>query len=170
MAGNISLVRVDFRLMHGQVIANWLNQVDANSIMIVDGKLSKDSFMQNIYKMAAPKGVKVSIFDLTKALEKIKSEKYMASRRLIVLFKSVEDAGKAKQAGFPMEELQIGGLGSGSNKIQITNQIYLDKQEMQTLIDLEKEGVSVFLQTVPKEARVSLAKAKEKVFAGGQNG
>ena len=30
---DVRLVRVDFRLMHGQVIAAWMNQVDGNAIM-----------------------------------------------------------------------------------------------------------------------------------------
>ena len=42
---DIRLIRVDFRLMHGQVIANWLNQVEGDSIMIVNKKLANDPFM-----------------------------------------------------------------------------------------------------------------------------
>ncbi len=48
---DIRLVRVDFRLMHGQVIAAWMNQVDGNAIMIINDQLAGDSFMKNVYKM-----------------------------------------------------------------------------------------------------------------------
>lgn len=67
---DIRLVRVDFRLMHGQVIAAWMNQVDGNAIMIINDQLAGDSFMKNVYKMAAPKGVKVGIFTLENAYGK----------------------------------------------------------------------------------------------------
>lgn len=160
--GSIKLVRVDFRLMHGQVIANWLNQVDANSIMIVNDKLAKDPFMGNVYKMAAPKGVKVNIYDLQTALEKLASEKFMESRDLIVLFKSVSDAESAHSKGFPMSSLQIGGLGSGPDRIQITNQIYLNRADYDHLAELKGKGVKVYLQAVPKESELSLEKAGEK--------
>ena len=160
---DIRLIRVDFRLMHGQVIANWLNQVDGNAIMIVNKQLSKDPFMNNVYKMAAPKGVKVSIFDLDTALEKIKSEKYTSNRKLIVLFKSVTDAKEAYDKGFPISELQVGGLGSGPDRVQITNQIYLNKEDTDKLLDMNGKGVKVNLQAVPKESELSIDKAAEKV-------
>ena len=160
---DIRLIRVDFRLMHGQVIANWLNQVDGNAIMIVNKQLSKDPFMNNVYKMAAPKGEKVRIFDLDTALEKIKSEKYTSNRKLIVLFKSVTDAKEAYEKGFPISELQVGGLGSGPDRVQITNQIYLNKEDTDKLLDMNGKGVKVYLQAVPKESELSIDKAAEKV-------
>lgn len=159
---DVRLVRVDFRLMHGQVIANWLNQVDGDSIMIVNKKLAADPFMGNVYKMAAPKGVKVSILDLDKAMERINSESY-ANRKLIVLFKSVTDAKEAYDHGFPIKELQIGGLGSGSDRVQITNQIYLNKADTEKLVEMNGKGVKVYLQAVPKESPVSIEKAASKV-------
>ena len=41
----IGLIRVDSRLIHGQVITKWLNYSKANVIVVVDDELSKDSFM-----------------------------------------------------------------------------------------------------------------------------
>ena len=37
----ISLIRADFRLIHGQVITKWLKQSNANRIIIIDDALSK---------------------------------------------------------------------------------------------------------------------------------
>lgn len=162
---DIRLVRVDFRLMHGQVIANWLNQVDGNAIMIVNDKLANDPFMGDVYKMAAPKGVKVSIFGLEKALEKIKSEKYMTGKRLIVLFQSVNEAKEAFDKGFPIKALQVGGLGSGNDRVQITNQIYLNISDTEKLLELNGKGVKVYLQTVPKETALSIEKVAQKVIS-----
>lgn len=159
---DVKLVRVDFRLMHGQVIANWMNQVDGDSIMIVNTKLANDPFMGNVYKMAAPKGVKVNIMDLDKAMERIQSEKYV-TRKLVVLFKSVKDAKEAFDRGFPMKELQIGGLGSGENRVQITNQIYLNRADTDMLLDISGKGVKVYLQAVPKEAAIGIDKAASKL-------
>jgi len=160
---DIRLVRVDFRLMHGQVIAAWMNQVDGNAIMIINDQLAGDSFMKNVYKMAAPKGVKVGIFTLEKAMEKIRSEEYTTGKQLIVLFKSVSDAKKAFDKGFPMKELQIGGLGSGNDRVQISNQIYLNKSDTDKLMELDGKGVKVYLQAVPKEAAIPISKAASKV-------
>lgn len=57
----ISWARVDYRLIHGQVITKWSKIASANQIVIVDDVLGQDEFMASIYKMAAPSGVGVDI-------------------------------------------------------------------------------------------------------------
>ncbi|HAH3645786.1 TPA: PTS sugar transporter subunit IIB [Escherichia coli] len=49
--------RIDYRLIHGQVITKWLKRSDANKIIVIDDPLSRDPFLAEVYKMAAPSGV-----------------------------------------------------------------------------------------------------------------
>ena len=56
----IGLIRVDSRLIHGQVITKWFNYSKANVIVVVDDELSKDSFMSDIFKASAPIGIFVN--------------------------------------------------------------------------------------------------------------
>ena len=65
---DIRLVRVDFRLMHGQVVTAWLKQVSANAILIVDDQLAADKFLAQVFLMAKPQGVKVAIRSVEKAV------------------------------------------------------------------------------------------------------
>lgn len=160
---DIRLVRIDFRLMHGQVVVNWLRQVSANHILVVDGELAKDPFMRQVYKMAAPSDVKVTITSPEDALEKIQSGAYKASK-FLVLFKSVAKAKNAFDMGFPIPELQVGGLGSGTGKKAVVNQIFLDKKEAQDLVDIQAKGTKVYFQTVPKDEPVALEKVIDKIF------
>ena len=50
----IKLVRVDYRLIHGQVVARWLKVCPVRRIVLVDDVLGNDEFMSDIYKMAVP--------------------------------------------------------------------------------------------------------------------
>ena len=67
---NIKLARVDFRLMHGQVVTGWLHQVNADTILIVNDELAKDKFLAQVFLMAAPPGVKVLIRSTQRAIWK----------------------------------------------------------------------------------------------------
>ena len=67
---SIELTRVDFRLIHGQVITRWLTQCQINEIVTIDTALSKDAFMQEVFKMAAPKGVKITIVNVEDAVKR----------------------------------------------------------------------------------------------------
>ena len=57
----IGLVRVDSRLLHGQVVTRWIGQVGASEVIIFDDDLSQDEFMIEVFKMAAPNDVKLIV-------------------------------------------------------------------------------------------------------------
>lgn len=162
---NIKLARVDFRLMHGQVVTNWIKQVSADAILIVDDKLASDKFLAQVFLMAAPPGIKISIKSIKKAVQGAKEDRY-DGLKLLVLFKSIENAKKAYDSGFPLNELQIGGLGNGSNKVMISNEIFLSEEEADMLEEMNNKGLKINLQVTPKDPLVDLDDALKKVRNG----
>ena len=130
----IKLIRIDFRLMHGQVVTNWIKQVSADSILIVDDKLAADKFLAQVFLMAAPPGVKVAIRPIEKAVAAFKKDVFK-DKKLLILFKSVENAKKAFDLGFPMKALQA----------------------------MQNEGVAVTLQVTPKDPAFTLHDALKEV-------
>ena len=162
---NIKLARVDFRLMHGQVVTNWIKQVSADAILIVDDKLASDKFLAQVFLMAAPPGIKISIKSIKKAVQGAKEDRY-DGLKLLVLFRSIENAKKAYDSGFPLNELQIGGLGNGSNKVMISNEIFLSKEEADMLEEMNNKGLKINLQVTPKDPLVDLDNALKKVRNG----
>lgn len=159
---SVVLTRVDFRLIHGQVITRWLTQCQINEIVTVDTLLSNDQFMQEVFKMAAPKGVKIrilSVDDAVKAQENGELEK----NRVMLLFKSVSELDNAVKAGLKLEEVQIGGLGGGPGRKAVNNAITLDRKDADTLLALDDIGVKIYLQTTPDYPSESIQKAAAKL-------
>lgn len=146
----ISLIRADYRLIHGQVITKWVKQTNADMILIVDDPLAKDEFMQQIYKMSAPAGMKVLVETVEKAAEKIASGGY-GEHKLFVLFRDVDTIYRAWQKGFPIEELQIGGLGAGPDRKKVYGPITLNKKDVDMLNEMCADGTHVYLHQVPTE-------------------
>ncbi len=159
---SIELTRVDFRLIHGQVITRWLTQCQITEIVTIDTALSKDAFMQEVFKMAAPKGVKITIVDIDKAVELQKNGAF-EKNRVMLLFKGVDELSKAVAAGLKLEKVQIGGLGGGPGRKAVTNAITLDRKDADTLLDLEKKGVEIYFQTTPDYPSETLQKAVSKL-------
>ena len=50
----IKLVRVDHRLLHGQVIFSWTKQMSVNYIIIVDDKVPNDPISVMALSIAKP--------------------------------------------------------------------------------------------------------------------
>ena len=158
----IKLVRVDFRLIHGQVITRWLKQTNANRIIVIDNKLSKDPFMSQVYVMAAPPGINVEMMSVDEAAASW-GKNELGNGSLLMLFKTVSAALEALEKGIPLKRLQIGGLGAGPGRKVVYNQITLNKEDAEKLQKISDTGTDVFFQTVPEETSASLENIIKKL-------
>jgi PTS system mannose-specific IIB component/D-glucosaminate-specific PTS system IIB component len=159
---SIVLTRVDFRLIHGQVITRWLTQCQVNEIVTVDTALSADDFMQDVFKMAAPKGVKIRILSVAEAVKAQQNNEFEKTR-VMMLFKNVQELDNAVRAGLKLEQVQIGGLGGGPGRKAVNNAITFDRKDADMLVALEKMGIDIYLQTTPDYPSETLQKAVAKL-------
>ena len=148
MSANIVHARVDYRLIHGQVITKWLKQCDAKRIVIIDDKLSKDEFLGSVYKMAAPTGIKVDIISVDEAQRRWADDNFYGGAPVLLLFKTVDMAG---------------GLENKPGRKIVHNQISLDKADAEKLAGIEASGSEVYFQTIPGEEVESLAQVSAKL-------
>lgn len=158
----IKLVRVDFRLIHGQVITKWSKLADVKSIIVVNDQLAKDEFMADIYVMAAPPGMKVDVISKDKFIQSAESNEYEEGK-ILVLFKNIEDAKAVVEKGVQFKQLQIGGLGSGNGRTSVVKGISIDKRDVENLNFIESKGTKITFQVTPEEPKLSLEKASKKV-------
>lgn len=157
----IKLFRIDFRLIHGQVITKWIKQVPISRIVIVDDTLADDEFMADIYRMAAPPDIAVEVYSKSSAVEAWNKDK-MGDGNIMVLVRDVKTTLWLKQNGFGMDEVQVGGLGGSSGRVVVCPAITLDAQDAQDLAEIEKLGCKVYLHVLPAEPRMELGKALDK--------
>lgn len=155
----VGLVRVDSRLLHGQVVTRWIGQVGAKEVIIIDDALSKDEFMIEVFEMAAPSGVKLIVKSIEDAKEFLADKDLSKS---IILFKGIPSLLEGLANDLPFDEIQIGGIGGASGRVVVFKNITLTKEEYNQLVVLENKGKHIFLQTVPEEKEVSLASIANK--------
>ena len=147
---NIALVRVDSRLIHGQVITKWMKQTNANRIAVIDDKLAKDPFMSKIYIMAAPPGVKVQMLTVDEAVASWGRDQ-MGTGNILILFKDLPTVMEAWKEGFPIKKLQVGGLGGAPGRKAVFQNITLSQQDAEDLKSMQQGGVDVIFQTIPED-------------------
>ncbi|KAF1305141.1 PTS system mannose/fructose/N-acetylgalactosamine-transporter subunit IIB [Candidatus Enterococcus willemsii] len=159
----IGLTRVDFRLIHGQVITRWLKQCNINEIITIDTQLSQDTFMQEVFKMAAPKGVRIRILSVEEAI-KAQEKQEFEKNRILLLFKNVQQLREAVKNGLNLKEVQIGGLGGGPGRKAVNNAITLDQTDADILLDLEaNHAIEIYFQTTPDYPKETLKNAVAKL-------
>ncbi|QOY60553.1 PTS system mannose/fructose/N-acetylgalactosamine-transporter subunit IIB [Thermophilibacter immobilis] len=157
----VELTRVDYRLIHGQVITNWMSFYNINKIVTIDDDLRNDSFMQDVFKMAAPKGVKIVIVSANEAVA-AQSNGELDSGRVMLLLKNVQALKTAVDAGVQFTRVQIGGLGGAAGRKAVHGPITLDQRDLDTLLEIQATGVEIYFQTTTDYPVASLEKVAEK--------
>ncbi|WP_196604067.1 PTS sugar transporter subunit IIB [Pectinatus haikarae] len=146
---DIALIRIDFRLIHGQVVARWLKETQATKIIIVNDTLSKDPTMGNIYRMATPAGVRCAIVSVDHFVDSWKTT-HLGEGTAMVLFKNVKTVFDAYQKGFNPIDLQIGGLGAGPGRKIVYQNITLNKEDFDMLEKISP-NINIYFQATPED-------------------
>ncbi len=107
---NIVAIRVDERLIHGQVMASWSKRLQLKRIVVVDDQIAKDDFMKTVLTMSAPSGMKIDILSVKDAAQTIKSDS--GNENTMLLFKQIaaalDLAHELKGSSSEMTELNLG--------------------------------------------------------------
>ena len=154
--------RIDYRLIHGQVITKWLKRSNADKIIVIDDELYNDPFLAEVYKMAAPSGIEVIMTSIEETTTRW-NEKNFYTGKLLILFKSIDSALKTIQGGLELEELQVGGIENIPGRKIVFNQISINKEDAEKLQVIEDRNIKVYFQTIPEEEPASLQKIKNKL-------
>ncbi len=153
----VALVRVDDRLIHGQVTAVWCRAWNLDRIIVVDDEVAADPFMQEVYRLAAPAGIQVQVVSLEDAVPLLRQEAEDGGHRTMVLLRSVAGAVALYEQGFSFPALNVGGIGMGPGRRPLWRNIAASPQEIALLERLAQRGVEVTLQPVPDDRPVPLA-------------
>ena len=149
----IRVVRVDHRLVHGQVIYSWVGGFDIDTIFVVNDDIPNNEIRKNSIRLAKPAGVKLVMKSVEEAISLINSgatDKY----KILIVLESIYDAHKLiKGTEKRIQSLNLGGTKRAEGSEQYFNQIYLSKEDVELLDELLELGIEVEARMVPKEEK-----------------
>lgn len=148
-------IRVDDRLIHGQVATRWATGLKVNRIMIIDDAVAVNETEKSILRMAAPAGVNTSILQFEKALANIKNGNY-AGQRVMLVVKSPVILVKMMEAGIDLLPVNIGNMSNRPGTTQYKKSISMTEDEKAAVEKLLQSGIKVTAQMVPDEPDVSI--------------
>lgn len=146
----IKLVRVDHRLLHGQVAFAWTKNVGADCILIANDEVAKDELRMAALRMAAPSGVKLVIKNMEDSVSAIlsgKTDKY----RLMIILESIRDADRLTRGVEKIRHVNLGGVKSEPGKKQISMAISVSEEECEILRQMDARGITVEIKMVPED-------------------
>jgi mannose/fructose/N-acetylgalactosamine-specific phosphotransferase system component IIB len=99
-------MRIDNRLIHGQVTASWGNAIRTNRLIVTNDQVARDPIQKMLLPQAA-RGIPTSVLSVDDTLQYVKSEAGM-KERIFVLAKLPQDALRLLEGGMKPEEINVG--------------------------------------------------------------
>ncbi|WP_270331305.1 PTS sugar transporter subunit IIB [Lapidilactobacillus dextrinicus] len=149
----IKLVRVDHRLLHGQVAVSWFNNLGVNTILVANDAVATDDFRKSTIRLAKPENAKLVMQSIETSIKSINSgitDKY----KMLIVVESVNDAKKLIDGtNGKISSLNLGGTKPREGTVSYSKTINLTPEEADMLTSLQEKNVDVYIQQVPNENR-----------------
>lgn len=151
------LVRIDDRLIHGQVVENWMKFLKINHVIVVNDFVASDRMQKTLFSMAVPDHAKISILTITQAKEAILNGQFEGDKAMLLLV-SPQDVLNLINKGVRIKEVNVGGMHYSPDKKQILKAISVSKQDIQAFQELDKLGVHLEARMVPNDEKIDIMK------------
>jgi PTS system mannose-specific IIB component/fructoselysine and glucoselysine-specific PTS system IIB component len=153
---SVELFRIDDRLIHGQVVVGWGQPLDIEFISLVDDEVAGSDWEQELYRMGVPPGVEVYFDSVDTGVDHLAD--YLAdTRRGIVLTGDVHTMRSLAERSGRVERVNIGGLHHRPGRVEHLRYVFLSRDDVESLRELERGGIEVTAQDVPNATPVPLS-------------
>ena len=153
----IVLLRVDERLIHGQVVVGWGATLHPDRIAVVDDELVHSPWEQELYTLGLPEEVQAEFHGVAEARNLLPTWR-SSPERTVVLARTIDAVQRlAADGALQGEEVNIGGLHHAPGRRQVLPYVFLSDDERRVLQQLADAGLEVSARDVPGARRINLA-------------
>ncbi|MQS75431.1 PTS system mannose/fructose/N-acetylgalactosamine-transporter subunit IIB [Companilactobacillus halodurans] len=146
----IIAVRIDERLIHGQVANLWTTKLQASRIMVVDNEIIKNDIQKTALKLAKPAGVNLSVLGTKKSSANILAGKY-ESQRVFLVVKKPETLVEMIDNGVKFDVINVGNMSQKDNTQHLTQSINVTDEDYDAFQKILEAGAKITAQMVPND-------------------
>ena len=145
----VSVFRIDDRLIHGQVITAWIAYADAKSIVVADDKAAKDEFTQSLLKMATPDSIQLKILSVEDAITYLKGDE--DAGKVLLLVRGPEQALQIIRAGIAKKDINVGNMNMKKGKTKVLSNLWVFPEDVENIQKLYEEGIKLEVRAIPSD-------------------
>ncbi len=158
----IKHVRIDGRLIHGQVVTKWLFTKKIDRIIVVDDELLNNPIEKNALKLSTPDNIKLSILGAESAARNLNSGKYL-KQNIMILVKKPKYLKELINYGVTLEKINVGNISQSDGSIRVKASIFLKKEDIEDLKYLLSKNIKITAQMVPNDTEEKMDDILEKI-------
>ena len=153
---SLALVRLDDRLIHGQVVVGWGNALEADRILLIDDKVAAVPWERDLYRLGVPPNMEVEFASVDEA-PAVLAETVESNKRVIVVIADIDTLVRVCSSSDVIRKVNIGGLHEGEGRRRRLRYLFLSDAESERLKMLESNGVEVSARDVPSARAIPLS-------------
>ena len=156
---NIVLVRIDNRLIHGQVATQRCGVVGANLLLVANDEVAKDKMRQGLMKMAAPGYAQTRFFSVDKTIAII--DKASPKQKIAIICETQQDVLRLVEGGVPIKIVNIVNMHMSEGKRQVATSVAVNDDDVAAFKKMQDLGVELEIRRVPDIAAEDINKLFE---------
>jgi mannose/fructose/N-acetylgalactosamine-specific phosphotransferase system component IIB len=160
----ITLVRVDERLIHGQVVEGWLPHLKVQRVTVADDEAAQSPLIRAAMGLAIGANIEVQIGPVAEVPFAALSEDAV---KTLVLLRDVPTVLDAQSRGLDVRKLNLGNVHFADGRRQVSPSVFLTDQDLEALEVLSAQGVEVDARGVPTDKPISVLEMLERFGKAG---
>lgn len=152
----IVLLRVDERLIHGQVVVGWGGPLHADRIVVVDDAIAASTWEQELYCLGVPPEMEASFVSVDDARRQV-AQWRDGGKRVIALVRDIATAERLAEGGtLAGDEVNLGGIHNGEGRSRVLPYLHLGGGDLDALRRIAATGAVVSARDLPATRAVPL--------------
>jgi PTS system N-acetylgalactosamine-specific IIB component len=161
----IVLIRVDNRLLHGQILEAWVPRLRVEKVVIADDVAASNPLALAAMTLCVPPELPIEV----KPVSRVDYAALAADRsRTLVLFRDVSDLSRAKAAGLTAKlapSVNVGNVHFAPGRHAVTPSVFLADPELEALRSMEGDGFAIEARSIPGEPPAGMAEIERRYAA-----
>lgn len=151
------LLRVDERLIHGQVVVGWGGPLRIERIVVADDALAESDWEQDLYRLGVPAGIQCEFLPVSDARGRLGSWR-TGPERVALLLRRVHDLARLAEGGaLAGQQVNLGGIHHAPGRERVLAYLFLSAEECAELERVAASGADVGARDLPGAQRVLLS-------------
>ena len=159
------LVRIDDRLVHGQVIVGWGLLLKPQRIILCSDTIAKSPWEKEIYmgsEAMAPYPLSISVLT-TEETQLFLNDKENEHEDIILLIETPQDILELIKQGVKIEKINVGGMHYKQGKRRLAPYIFVDDRDIELFKEISQMKIEIEGREVPTGKRIDVIKAIESL-------
>jgi len=149
------VVRVDDRLIHGQILYGWIPVWKADQVWLADDYVANNEDEKKIYSGQLSGSIEGGVLNIRDAIKRFTGSSDKKCRILLIV-KSCEDLAELIKGGLCPNEAHLGNISSSKNRKSFNENVALGNKEEAILKTLYDKGIEVVIRDLPGSEPISL--------------